>query len=95
MWLGGPTYRWVHEALRMTAALRADAARLRTPTLALQASEDEVVVNAGQDEVAAAAPAVTKVVIQGALHELLMEADVHRRAALLAIIAFLDAHAPD
>jgi lysophospholipase len=91
LWLGGPTYRWVHEALRMTAAVRADAARLRTPTLALQASEDEVVVNSGQDEVAAAAPAVvTKVVIQGALHELLMEADVHRRAALLAIIAFLD-----
>lgn len=92
LWLGGPTYRWVHEALRLTAAVRRDAARLRVPTLVLQASEDVVVVNAGQDEVAAAAPpgVVTKVVIEGAYHELLMEADVHRRAALLAIIAFLD-----
>lgn len=92
LWLGGPTYRWVHEALRMTAAVRADAARLRVPTLVLQATEDVVVVNAGQDEVAAAAPpgVVTKVVVEGAYHELLMEADVHRRAALLAIIPFLD-----
>jgi len=94
LWVGGPTYRWVHEALRGTSAVRKDARRLRAPTLLLQASADTVVVNSGQDEVAAAARGVVeKVVIAGARHELLLEADALRRAALLRIVAFVDRHA--
>lgn len=94
LWVGGPTYRWVREALRGTSAIRKDAGRLRAPTLLLQAADDAVVVNSGQDSFAAAARGVVeKVVIPGARHELLLEADGLRRQALLRIVAFLDRHA--
>lgn len=91
--VGGPTYRWVQEACRATALMRAEAARLTKPLLVLQAATERVVVNAAQDEVVARAPRASKVVIHGALHELLLEEDALRDGVLAHITRFLALHA--
>lgn len=90
--VGGPTYRWVQEAYRGTALLRAEAARLTKPLLVLQAATERVVVNAAQDEVVARAPHAQKIVIRDALHELLLEEDALRDGVLAHITAFLRLH---
>lgn len=84
LWLGGCTWGWVREALRATDAMRRDAGALRDPALLLQAGREELVDNAGQDEVAAGAARCRKQVVAEGKHELLLERDDLREEALAA-----------
>lgn len=90
LWLGGPTYGWVREAVRAGKEMRADARKLTMPVLLFQSGEDSLVDNAAQDAIAAAAPDCTKVVFPDARHELLMERDAIRDAVLDRVLEFLE-----
>jgi len=87
--VGGATNRWVKEALEETWDMQKKGSKIKAKVLMLQAGEDRVVKNSGQDRVCAAAPSCKKLVFAGAYHELLMERDVIRDAALKSIKAFL------
>ncbi len=90
VWIGGPTYGWVHEADRAGKAMREDARRLTMPVLLFQAGADTIVDNSAQDAVVAAAPDCTKIVLPGARHELLLERDDVRDAVLDHVLTFLE-----
>jgi len=90
--VGGPTNRWIHEAIEGDIALRAEAALLTTPTLLFKAGADQIVVTSAQDEVCAKARSCTKIAYAGAQHEILQETDDVRGAALSAALTFFAAH---
>ncbi len=90
LWLGGPSYGWVREAIRAGKTMRAEAAKLTLPVLLFQAGEESLVDNDAQDAVAAAAPDCTKIVFPGARHELLHERDEVRDAVLDHVLSFLE-----
>ena len=90
--LGSPSWHWVAEAFRATAALRDDPglARIETPVLMLVAQADRLVDARAAGRVAARMPNATLVCFgQGCAHEILREADPVRANALAAINAFL------
>jgi lysophospholipase len=87
--LGGPTNRWVREAIRATREARAGANRLIVPTLLLQAGDDRLVKPGGQERIVESAAACRRVVFPGADHELLMETDPIRDAVLREIRSFV------
>jgi len=90
--LGSPSWHWVAEAFRATAALRDDPglARIETPVLMLVAQADRLVDARAAGRVAARMPNATLVCFgQGCAHEILREADPVRANALAAIDAFL------
>jgi lysophospholipase len=78
--LAGPTVGWVSAALEtLDAFLPAGAlAHIRIPILAATAGEEQLVDNAKQGEVAAQLPDAHHIIIDGAKHEILMEADPFR-----------------
>lgn len=100
--LGGPTRQWVSEACRVTEPMLAQAGEVRTPLLMLQAGDDTAVVNEAQDTFCRQRQAATglgcgaqaggPVRLQGAAHELFIEADVHRVPAIQALLGFLARH---
>ncbi|MBD2800652.1 lysophospholipase L2 [Xenorhabdus szentirmaii] len=97
--LGGPTYHWMRESLRMGDNLVENADKIRTPLTVLQASEDKVVSNREQlafcntRQKAGVEPEKQQLlVIQGAHHEILFEKDILRAQALNAICDFFDLH---
>lgn len=87
--LGGATNKWIKEALEGTLEARGRAWEIKTPVLMLQASEDHHVKLGGQDKVCSRAKNCEKVVVEGALHELPIEADFFRDQAMTAIESFL------
>ncbi len=94
--LGGPTRGWASEACSASAQMIAQASKIKTPVLVLQAGEDDAVVPDGQDQFCAALAQGSgaqcdggkPLPIEGARHELLIEADVHRVRAMTAILGF-------
>ncbi|MGI2258592.1 alpha/beta fold hydrolase [Shewanella sp. GXUN23E] len=88
--LGSPTNHWLVQAL--DASERAiDAARnTRVPLLILQAEQDSIVDNSGQD--AALGGLCEKQVIPGARHEIFIETDERRTLALQTVLAFFARH---
>ena len=70
----------------------APADRIKTPLLLLQAGEDSVVDNAAQDAFCAKARCEggKPLRIEGAWHELFIEADPQRQPALSATLAFFE-----
>lgn len=94
--LGSPSWHWVAEAFRATAALRDDPglARIATPVLMLVAQADRLVDARAAGRVAARMPHAEMVAFgQGCAHEILREADPVRANAFAAIDAFLTRHA--
>jgi lysophospholipase len=87
--LGGPTRRWVYQAIEATRRARRDAAEVGIPILLLQAGKDLVVRPGGQDEFCRRAGDCREIRFPGASHEILMEADSIRDRALLEIRRFL------
>ncbi|MCK7459789.1 alpha/beta hydrolase [Idiomarina aminovorans] len=88
MQLGGPTFNWLYEAV--SAAMKAQklANDISIPVLLFQAGNDKVVSASGQKKVL---EMVTRddfkyEKIEGAYHELMMEADKFRQPVLDAII---------
>jgi lysophospholipase len=91
--LGGPTYRWVEQAVEGERAARGDdAASIDTPILLLQSGADQIVLPGGQETFCSNAPNCTLQTIDGAGHELIQERDDLRVQALDAISAFFAQH---
>lgn len=90
--VGGATYKWLFEALRSCDKLQSKGypEAIQAPVLILQASEDVIVDNKAQSKFAARLPHGTLVVIEGAMHEILKEADPQRAAVWQAISEFID-----
>ncbi|HAT1545525.1 alpha/beta fold hydrolase [Aeromonas hydrophila] len=88
--LGGATAHWIYQGLTGADAAVAEAGAIKTPLLLLQAGDDGVVDNAAQDAfcVLARCEGGKPLRIEGAWHELFMEADPQRQAALNATLAF-------
>ena len=97
--VGGPTYHWVRESMQAGQQIIAQAAKISTPILLLQAGEDRVVDNRShwafcQAKSNAGFPCEggKPWVIKGARHEILFERDVMRAEALNAILHFFAQH---
>lgn len=96
--LGGVTFHWLAQALANRQRIFEQLDRLKTPLLVLQAGNDTVVDNQAQTLFCrqlhklqpASCPA--PVVIQGAYHELLFEADHYRDQALTHALAWFNRH---
>ncbi|MGX5832590.1 alpha/beta fold hydrolase [Aeromonas piscicola] len=90
--LGGVTAHWIREGIAAGDSAIAAADRIKTPLLLLQAGEDSVVDNVAQDAFCARARCEggKPLRIEGAWHELFMESDPQRQAALNATLAFFD-----
>ena len=94
--LGGPTRRWVAEACGASSVLLSGASNVVTPVLVLQAGMDTAVTPEGQNEFCAALAKTTgrpcdgggPQRIEGARHELLIEADKYRVPAMTKILDF-------
>jgi lysophospholipase len=78
--MAGPTISWVTAALdTLDAFMQPGAlANIRIPVLVATAEAEQLVDNAKQGEVAVQLPDVHHIVIAGAKHEILMEADPFR-----------------
>ena len=86
--LGGVTNIWLEAALLAMDEIADQAGNLNTPVLLLQAGADQVVDNRAQEAVAIKLGNCEKHLIEGAKHELLMEADLFRDASLRYILDF-------
>lgn len=89
--LGGPTFSWLGAARSSFAAMRRLRPRhaLAAPTLIVASGGDRVVSNAAMRAFARRIPGVALVVVPGARHELLTEADEYRAQALAAFDSFV------
>ncbi|NAW68941.1 alpha/beta fold hydrolase [Vibrio sp. V27_P1S3P104] len=88
--LGGPSTRWVWQALKTTRRCRQYTRQLTIPLLLLQAECDTIVSNASQTrfitQLARTNPNARMQRIDGAKHELLFEQDHYRNQALEALL---------
>jgi lysophospholipase len=84
--VGGPTYGWLHAALRSFAQFRRldETTTLRCPTLAVLAGLDEVVDNQATRDLARRVSSFSSVTIPESKHEILHERD-HVRAQFFAV----------
>jgi lysophospholipase len=86
---GGVTNHWLRESLM--AGLRAvrGARTITAPLLLLQAEQEGIVRLSAQDRFCRRAPRCTKVLMQGAKHEILIEQDEIRAEAIARTKEFL------
>ena len=89
-----PTYGWLKAASDAMDDLHRPErfAGLKTPTLIVSAENDHLVDSADHAALAARSPLLERIVIRGALHEIMMEADQYRAAWWSAVDAFLAKH---
>ncbi|WP_052161372.1 alpha/beta hydrolase [Hoeflea sp. BAL378] len=89
--LGPPTARWLNEMHRaMDRVNRLDHLdRIKVPTLLMGAGNDPIVAQQAIERISNHFRAGRAIIIDGARHELLQEADRYRMAALAAIDAFI------
>jgi lysophospholipase len=81
--IGGQTNRWVREAIEATWSMEADAAKLATPILLLQAEDDAYVSPGRQEKICQRAQDCTLHQLPaGSRHELYQEIDTVRAEAL-------------
>jgi lysophospholipase len=89
--IGWPTVAWADAAFRVMQQLSQPAfpAGIRQPILIIAAGQDAVVSTAAIDDFAVRLRAGSHLIVPGARHELLMEADRFRLQALAAFDAFV------
>jgi lysophospholipase len=89
--LGPPSWGWLRAALQSVERLEADGVleRIKLPMLLLMAGKDRLVANGAIQRAAARLPHARTLLIAGAYHELLREADGYRDQAMNAIDGFL------
>lgn len=94
--LGPPTVCWVNEMLRaIDRATRFEHLdQIHVPTLLIGAGNDPIVAPQAIESLANRFRAGRAIMIDGARHEILQEADRYRLAALAAIDAFIPADQP-
>jgi lysophospholipase len=85
----GPTFSWLHHALRSCKKLAKAADKITCPTLILGAGEDIIVNTNATRDFAQKVPHVTYTEIKDAYHEILIESDVYRDQAMKEITTFL------
>lgn len=87
-----PTYGWLNAAMEAMDDLhRPDRfANLRTPVLIISAENDRLVDSSDHAVLAARSPLISRVVIKGALHEIMMESDAIRAAYWREFDAFIE-----
>lgn len=73
--VGGPTVRWVYEAVMSCRALQNEFEKITTPVMIASAGRDTVVDKAAQIHAAAKIPHCTLVELPDAHHEIFMERD--------------------
>lgn len=96
--LGGPTRGWASEACAASSIILSETAKVITPVLVLQAGEDTAVMPEGQNEFCTkllqhtgrACDGGSPQRIEGARHELLIEADRYRVPAMSKIMDFFE-----
>lgn len=89
--LGGPTVQWLHAGAAASETIRRPEfiAKIAIPTLIVAAGADEVVSTKAVAEYAERMRLGSLVLIPGARHELLQEADIYREQFLAAFFAFV------
>ncbi|MBN1836456.1 MAG: alpha/beta fold hydrolase [Spirochaetales bacterium] len=88
--LGGVTRRWLRELTQAGGRALAAAGEVRAPVLLLAAAEDRVVLRRPQARFCRRCPTCTRVRLEGARHEVLIEADPVRERVIEEIRRFLD-----
>jgi lysophospholipase len=88
--VGGPTFSWLHAALRSIDRMNVESAKavFRAPILVVMAGRDRVVDNEGIRRFCARATGVSLAVIPEASHEILFERDSIREQFFAAFEAF-------
>jgi lysophospholipase len=90
--IGGPSYQWVLQAILGGKWVRENAMGFVTPVRILQAGEEKVVVSSFQNEVCGKAKNCEIQLLEGAKHEMLMEADQHRNRAIQLALDWFSQH---
>ncbi|WP_440874984.1 alpha/beta fold hydrolase [Thalassotalea sp. PLHSN55] len=98
--LGGVTIKWLIEAEKVRLKIFNNLAKLTTPIMVLQGSEDVIVDNNAQDDFcqqlhqqnANSCPKGEPTVIHGGQHEILFEKDVLRQHALRQVFKWFNKH---
>jgi len=88
--LGGPSYRWLYESLKMCKELESTKLDLASEILLLQAQMEKVVDNASQDRIIRKIQNAKKVVVKDGFHELLNESHVIFDVVCSEIFSFLE-----
>lgn len=91
--LGGVSIHWLRQAIDAGEQAIAQAGRITTPILVLQASKDVVVDNKAQDSFCQALPACSggqPQLFKKSAHELFFERDNQRRQALETVLSFFE-----
>ncbi|MBZ9977662.1 alpha/beta hydrolase [Mesorhizobium sp. BR-1-1-10] len=91
MALGGPTIRWLQAAAKASAAISDPdfMARIQVPLLIIAAGADQVVSTRAVEAYARNLRLGSLLMIDGAKHEILQEADLYREQFLAAFDAFV------
>jgi len=86
---GGVTNHWLRESLMAGQRAVREAGKIKVPLLLLQAQQDSIVKLGAQNRFCRRAPGCTKLPIQGAKHEILIEEEKTRAEAIARIKGFL------
>lgn len=90
--VGGTTINWLKESLDFTLKLRETKDVFQIPTIIFQAGKDQFVWPNGQNQICGNSPVKCKIIKVGfekSQHEILMEVDSIRDAAMSAIRAYI------
>lgn len=87
---GGVTNHWIRESLMAGHRAVRGAKQIKVPVLLLQAEQDSTTKARAQDRFCRRAPLCRKVLMRGAGHEILIEEEDIRAAAIAHIKAFLN-----
>jgi lysophospholipase len=90
--IGGPTYRWVQQAIKGGRWVRNNAEKFTTPVRILQVGDERIVVPEVENEVCGKAKACEIQHIDGSKHEILMETDAYRNRALSLTLDWIERH---
>ncbi len=98
--LGGVTIKWLQEALKVYKKLFKEVDKLNIPIQVLQAGADRVIDNEAQNQFCqrlhqhypASCPNGRPIVIDGAKHELFIEADCYRQPAITTALNWFTQH---
>lgn len=88
--LGGPTFRWIAEALSAARRAIAEAGDIHIPVLVVQAGGDAVVDSEAQQDFVCALshPYSQLMVVEDAKHEIFIESDAYREPVVKRLLAW-------
>ena len=89
--LGGPTYRWLHEAYKAMRELNENIKKIHSPLLTFVASEDQVIKSGAVRRFCSLSEHCSYKEYEDGRHELFMEGDTIRGDILSRVVNFFDA----